>query len=49
MEDHERMVVARIWQGVSVAFAALQLCTSQDFCQVAPGFLIMLGRQSGWS
>ena len=38
MEDHERAVVAGAQQGASVALAALQLCTGQDFRQVAPGF-----------
>jgi hypothetical protein len=28
MEDHERVVVARVQQRASVALAALQLCTS---------------------
>ena len=38
MEDHERMVVTRVRQGATVALTALQLRTSLDFCQVAPGF-----------
>ena len=37
MEDYERAVVARIRQGGGVALAALQLCTSLDFHQVALG------------
>jgi hypothetical protein len=39
MEDHERAVVARVWQGVGVTLATMQLCTSQDFHQVEPRFL----------
>ena len=38
MEDHERAVVARVWQGVDVTLAAMQPCTGQDFRQVEPGF-----------
>ena len=38
MEDHEQCVVARIQHGASVALAAMQLCTSQDFHRVEPGF-----------
>ena len=44
MEDRECMVVARVWQGVGVALAVLQLCTSQDFHQVVPRFLDHAGQ-----
>ena len=38
MEDRERAVVAGIWRGASVALAAMQLRTGQDFRRVEPGF-----------
>jgi hypothetical protein len=39
MGDHERVVVAGVWQGADVALATMQLHTSQDFHQVEPRFL----------
>jgi hypothetical protein len=38
MVDREHAVVAKIQQGADVALTTLQLCTSQDFYQEAPGF-----------
>ena len=38
IEDHEQAMVVGIWKGAIVALTAMQLCTTQDFCQVEPGF-----------
>jgi hypothetical protein len=39
MEDHERVMLARIRQEADIALAAIQLRTGQDFHQVVPRFL----------
>ena len=44
MEDRERVVVAGIQYGASVALTTLQLCTDQDFHRVVPGFLDHAGQ-----
>jgi hypothetical protein len=38
VEDHEWVVVAGIWQGASVALAAMQLWIRVNLRRVAPGF-----------
>ena len=37
-EDHEWVVVVGIWQGASVALAAMQLWTTANLCRVVPGY-----------
>jgi hypothetical protein len=39
MEDHERVMVARIRQEADVTLIAIQLRTGHDFRQVVPRFL----------
>ena len=42
-KHHERVVVARIQQGVGVTLAAMQLWTRINLHQVTPGFLEQVG------